>query len=147
MARGAEETGADRLEHRSFRLPASLLERLREVAERRQTSQTALVALLLEEGLMRERHSLITFDDGPLGRRPLLAGTRLDVVQVLDTVRAERSVEKAARYLSVGTAHVQACVRFAAEYPDVVERYRRAVVEENERLRLLWEREQALLAG
>jgi uncharacterized protein (DUF433 family) len=136
------------LEHRSFRLPRAVLARLKAVALRRQTSQTALVERYLREGLAMDEYPLIVFRDGAVGRRPMLEGTRLDVAQVVETVRNEGgSVDAAAAYLSLDVAQVRACTRYYAENEEEVAAYARRVAEENERLRLAWEREQQLLAG
>lgn len=60
-------------------------------------SQTTLVERYLEEGIRMDEHPMIVLRTSPLGRRAMLAGTRLDVSQVADTVRAEGgSVEAAA---------------------------------------------------
>lgn len=71
----------------SFRLrseTARLLERrAKEVGE----TQTALVERYVEEGLRTDAHPLITFRDGAAGRRPCIVGTRLDVWQVIETIR------------------------------------------------------------
>jgi uncharacterized protein (DUF433 family) len=127
-------------------LPEQLLERLRRVAERRSTSQTALVERYIEEGLRMEAHPMIVFRDGALGRRAMLAGTRLEVMHVIDTVRNSETLEDAAEYLSLGIAHVTACLQYYAEYQDELDAYAARLTEENERLRERWEREQALLA-
>lgn len=95
-----------------------------------------------------DEHPMIVFRDSPLGRRALLAGTRLDVSQVIDTVRADGgSVEAAAAYLGLGSHHVRACVQYYAEYQAEVDVYAERVAKENERLREAYECEQALLAG
>src|SRR3712207_2421553 len=79
----------DALGHQSFRLPVDLLSRLRDVAARRGTSQTALVQRYLEEGLRMDEYPLIVFRDSTVARRPMLEGTRLDVAQVVATIRDE----------------------------------------------------------
>jgi uncharacterized protein (DUF433 family) len=136
------------LEHRSFRLPKRLLTRLRKASDQRGVSQTALVERYLEEGLKLDAFPLIVFRDSPVGRRAMLEGTRLDVAQVMETVRNEKgSVEAAARYLGLSDAQVRACVRYYAENRPEVDAYTRRVSEETERLRGIWEREQQLLAG
>lgn len=134
------------LEHRSFRLPRRLLTQLKRLAGQRQTSQTALVQRYLEEGLKMDTHPMIVFRDSPVGRRAMLEGTRLDVSQVVDTVRNEGgSVEAAADYLGLSIPQVRACVRYYAGNQDEVDAYAARVEEENERLRVEWEREQELL--
>src|SRR4051812_1080184 len=73
---------------RSFRLPAATLERLDARARERGQSANTLAARLIEEGLRTEEHPLVYFRDGAAGRRPAMLGTRLDVWQVVETLRA-----------------------------------------------------------
>jgi uncharacterized protein (DUF433 family) len=136
------------LAHRSFRLRRRLLTELKRVAAQRRTSQTALVERYLEEGLKLDAYPMIVFRDSPVGRRPMLEGTRLDVAQVVDTVRNEGgSVEAACDYLSLSSSQVRACVHYYADNKDEVDAYADRVEEENERLRVAWERERELLTG
>jgi uncharacterized protein (DUF433 family) len=66
-----------------------------------------------------DQHPLIVFLTRPDGRRPMIAGTRLDVADVIETVRAsENSITEAAEYLDLPPAKVQAAVRYYAEFPD-----------------------------
>jgi hypothetical protein len=60
-----------------------------------------------------DEHPLIYFREGASGRRPALLGTRLDVADVIETVRVnDRSVERAAAYLElpVGMAQEQRAI-------------------------------------
>ena len=132
----------------SFRLPQQLLDQLRRVAERRSTSQTALVRRYIEEGLKMDEYPMIVFRDGALGRRAMLEGSRLDVVQIIETIRnSDGSIEAAAEYLSLSVARVQACVRYYADHAEEIDEYAAQVDEETERLRAAWERQQAALAS
>lgn len=104
-------------------------------------------ARYIEEGLRMDEHPLIRFRQGAGGRRAALAGSRLDVWQVIETLRhSESSVERTAEYLSVPPAWVQACVRYYAAYQDEVdeqaERERAAAAHEEE----LWRAQQAVLS-
>jgi len=143
-----DKTDSLTLEHRSFRLPRWLLAQLKRAAERRQTSQTALVQRYLDEGLKMDSYPMIVFRDSSLGRRAVLEGTRLDVAQVIETIRNENgSVEAAADYLGLSVAQVQACVHYYADNHEAVAAYAARVDEENERLRAVGEREQELLTS
>jgi uncharacterized protein (DUF433 family) len=132
---------------RSFRFSSKLLEALADRARVRGETQTALAERYLEEGLRRDEHPLITFRDGAAGRRPALVGTRLDVLQVIDTLRAsDNSVADAAAYLELPESYVRACVRYYAAYTDEVDAWRERVAEIAAREEEAWKREQAVLA-
>ena len=72
---------------RSFRFSDSVLASLQERARERGESANALAERYLDEGLRRDDHPLIGFREGAGGRRAALVGTRLDVSQVIDTLR------------------------------------------------------------
>jgi uncharacterized protein (DUF433 family) len=133
--------------HRSFRLAASLSERLLRHAAQTGESPNSLGARYLDEGLRMDEHPQIRFREGAAGRRAALAGTRLDVWQVIETLRnSGNSVEETAAYFSIPEAWVRACVRYYAAYPDEVDalaqREHAAAAREEE----LWRGEQAVLA-
>jgi uncharacterized protein (DUF433 family) len=133
--------------HRSFRLASTLSERLLHHSEETGESANKLGARYIEEGLRMDAHVLIRFRDGAGGRRPALAGTRLDVWQVIETLRnSENSVEQTADNLSIPETWVRACVRYYAAYPQEIdaftERERATAAREEE----LWRGEQAVLA-
>jgi uncharacterized protein (DUF433 family) len=106
-----------------------------------------LAERLLDEGLHTERHPLIIFRTGGSGRRrPALIGTRLDVWQILDTVRASgNSAAAAAEYLGLPEHHVQAAIDYYADFTDEVERYGAEEREFEHRERERWERSQRVL--
>ena len=132
---------------RSFRFAASLLAALEERARDRGETASAVAERYLEEGLRRDRHPLVIFREGAAGRRPALAGTRIDVAQVIDTLRAsDNSTEDAAEYLALPEAYVRAAVRYYADYKDEVDEWRERMRTIAEREREAWQREQAVLA-
>jgi uncharacterized protein (DUF433 family) len=131
---------------RSFRFTSSLVETLQERARERGESANALAERLIDEGLRREEHPLIVFRDGAAGRRAAILGTRLDVWQVIDTLRlSSNSVDETAAYFEIPAAWVQAAVRYYAAYPDDVERFAERVQATAEREHDLWQRQQAVL--
>jgi hypothetical protein len=85
---------------RSFRLENGLVENLQRRARARGESANALAGRSIDEGLRQEEHPLITFRDGAAGRRAAIAGTRLDVWQVIDTLRASSSSGRGSGRLS-----------------------------------------------
>jgi uncharacterized protein (DUF433 family) len=132
---------------RSFRFDDSLLAALEERARERGESATAVAERFLREGLRREDHPLITFREGAAGRRAALIGTRLDVAQVIETLReSDNSVEAAAEYLEIPEASVRAAVRYYAEFQDEVDAWRELVQAIADREEEAWRREQAILA-
>jgi uncharacterized protein (DUF433 family) len=134
-------------EHTSFRLARRLLEALQGHARERGLSMTALAERYLDEGLRREQHPLIAFREGAAGRRAALVGTRLDVWQVIETVRqSDKSTDEAAAYLAIPEAWVRACVRYYADYPDEVDEWTERMYAIAEREEDAWRREQAVLA-
>lgn len=95
-----------------------------------------------------DEYPMIVFRDSPVGRRPMLEGTRLDVAQVVATLRESGgSVEDAAEYLALSAPQVRAGVRYYADHRDEVDEYAARVAAENERLRTARERERAVLAS
>jgi uncharacterized protein (DUF433 family) len=110
------------MRRRSLRLPSDTLDRLDRLAQQRGQSADTVAARLIEEGLRTERHPLIYFRDAAAGRRPALLGTRLDVWQVIDTVRVhDGSVAEAAGYLSQPEVKISAAVRYYDEYRDEID--------------------------
>lgn len=78
-----------------------------------------------------EEHPGIVFRPGPAGRRAALAGHRLDVWQVVETVRNEGGdVQAAVAYLEVSPGLVGAAVDYYAAHREEID----AEIEENSRL-------------
>ena len=133
--------------NRSLRLDTSLVEELQRQALVRGQSVNALAERLIAEGLRQSEHPLIAFRDGAGGRRAAVVGTRLDVWQVVETVRAsDNSIAAAAAYLDVPEVGVQAAVRYYAAYGQEVDDFGARARSTAERERELWERQQAVLA-
>jgi predicted transcriptional regulator len=128
------QSSPPQMRQRSLRLPADTLERLDRLAEERGQSANTVAARLIEEGLRLERHPLIYFREGAAGRRPALLGTRLDVGQIIDTVRGhEGSVAEAAAYLAQAEPKIRAAVRYYAEFADEVDAWSQRMREFSER--------------
>lgn len=132
---------------RSFRLDATTIARLDERARVRGETRTSVAERYLNEGLRMDEHPLIVFRDGAAGRRAVLAGTRLDVWQIVDTLeQSDNSVADAAAYLGVSEAQARAAVRYYAAYKDEIDEWRERMRAITEREEEVWRREQALLA-
>lgn len=125
----------------SFRFDPITVKRLKDHAAEAGTGQTALAQRYIEEGMRRDEHPLIYFREGMAGRRPALLGSRLDVADVVGTIRQnEGSIEQAADYLEVPVEQVEAAARYYADYRDevdsLIERARVAGERERRRARL-----------
>jgi len=135
------------MRQRSFRLPATTLELLDARAAECGESGNALAQRLIEEGLRIERHPLIYFRSGAAGRRPALVGSRLDVWQVIETLRAEGGdVSATAEYFEIPEAKVRAGRSYYAEFPEEIDAWIARQHEVAERERERWERARQLLA-
>ena len=130
----------------ALRARPGTLDRLRRRARESGQTQTALAERYIEEGIRTDEHPLIHFRDGRGGRRPAIAGTRLDVRQVIETLRQnDNSIEATADYLELPAQKIRAAVRYYAEYQaeidEWIERARAISAREEER----WHREQRLV--
>jgi uncharacterized protein (DUF433 family) len=142
MARGS----AKRLV--SFRFDPGMVEHLKQRAEEAGSAQAALAERYIEEGMRTDEHPGIYFRDRGSGRRPAVVGTRLDVAQVIETLRLNgNSIEETADYLSLPVAPVEAAVRYYAAYKDEVDEWIAQTVAIAERERELWLRRAEALAG
>jgi uncharacterized protein (DUF433 family) len=122
----------------AFRFNRITAARLKQRAQETHAPQTALAERYIEEGLRHDEHPLIYFRDGAMGRRPALLGTRLDVAQVVTTIRQNHnSVDEAAELLEIPATHLEACVRYYADYKDEIdswiERFNATAERERER--------------
>ena len=132
--------------HRSFRFPEGTLERLDARAKQIRETRTALAERYVDEGLRMDEHPGIAFADGPAGRRAVLAGSGLDVWEVIATLRQNRnSLEATARYLEMPVATLRPAVGYYAAFPDEIND--RIVLNEEvaQAAQEAWRREQAVL--
>jgi uncharacterized protein (DUF433 family) len=130
----------------SFRLDNEVLKHLDRRARDLGTNRTVLAERYLREGLRIDEHPLIVFREGLGGRRPALAGTRLDVWQVVESVRASGGVEEAAEYLDVPASKVHAAMRYYAAFKAEVDQWARRTRERADAEEQAWKREQEVLA-
>jgi uncharacterized protein (DUF433 family) len=131
---------------RSFRLRKEILDALEERARDSGQSASALAARYIEEGARMDEHPLIRFTDRPSGRRAMLAGTRLNVADIVVAAKAAGSAERAAESLDLPLVKVRAALRYYADFNDEVDteidRDRRLAEREEGR----WRAEQSALA-
>ena len=94
-----------------------LLQRLDRQARRRGVQKTPLAERYLEEAVSMAEHPGIVFRDGAGGREAAIAGHRLRVWEVIETVLAEDgNAEAAAAYLSLPLPLVQAAAGYYADH-------------------------------
>ncbi len=131
----------------AFRFSLATAARLKQRALETHAPQTALAERYIEEGLRHDENPSIYFRDGEMGRRPALLGTRLDVADVIATIKQNgNSVAEAAEYLEVPIEQINACLHYYADYKDEIDAWiaRSLAIAERERDR--WRRRQQALA-
>ena len=74
---------------------------------------TALAERYVAEGVLMDEHPGIHFVDGPMGRRPAVMGTGLDVWEIIVVARDNQgSVEDTAAYLEIDPRLVEVATRY-----------------------------------
>jgi hypothetical protein len=132
----------------SLRLAEATIERLGSRAQRVHIPPRTLAQRYVEEGLRMDEHPLVRFVDGPAGRRARLAGTGLDVWEVIATVRDnDNDVEEAARYLGIALGLAQAAVSYYGAYTEEIDRRIDGNRREAEEAHAAWLAGQAALDG
>jgi len=132
----------------SLRVGAAIFADLERRARGTAASRNALAERYIAEGVRLDEHAQIRFRDGALGRRAALAGTRLDVWQVIATLReSENSVAATAEYLDLPVTKVEAAVRYYALYRDEVDQVAELEADAAARAEAEWRAQQAVLAG
>jgi len=108
----------------SVRLEEGLAERLRLRARAAGESLSDRLRLYAEEGARRDEHPLITFRDGPTGRRAGLVGGP-DVWEVVlwleDLSREPDAVGAVLGESDLTRAQVEAAVRYGSAYSDEIQ--------------------------
>lgn len=140
-------TRSARTQHKSFRLEGDVAARLERRSDELGTSQTGLAERCIDEGLRTDEHPSISFRSGAAGRRPVLAGTRLDVSAVIETLKAhDGSIEETAGYFGLSDREVRACVAYYAEFEDEIDAWIERAHAAADRLEAAWQREQELIS-
>jgi hypothetical protein len=116
--------------HLSLRPARTTLERLERRARQSAQPKTSLAERYLAEGLEMDDFPGIHFVDDPLGRRPALIGTGLDVWEVVETVQAnDGSIPEAAVYLEVEPVVVERAVRYYGSHREEIDAWLASVHE------------------
>jgi len=121
------------------------LESLRSRSDRVDVPAGVLAERYVEEGLRMDDHPLIYFRQGAGGRRPALMGSRLDVFQVVETVKQnDNSPQEAAAYLEIPLSHVHACLDYYLEFRDEIDTWIEREQEAAERAEISWRKRQEI---
>lgn len=134
----------------SFRLPEDLLDRIAEAASERDTSVTALVSMLLDEGLKVRRFPGVVYRDGPSGRRAGVSGGP-DVWEIITALKSaagsgEQRLRGVSEEIGLPTSLLRVALDFYAAHPDEVDARITANERAAERMRKLIERRERLLS-
>lgn len=108
---------------KSLRIPRTTQHAIEDLATEMGIDFSAAANQLLEEAVRARRCPGVVFTSGPSGRRATIAGTGLDVWELVATDRAqgkdERRLKKAYHWLT--DAQLQAALAYADLYPDEIE--------------------------
>jgi hypothetical protein len=125
-------------------------ERLRSEATALDRSASALAEELIDEGLRTRRHPLVSFRDGPTGRRAALMGGP-DVWEVVaglvggDVPAGDRE-QRAVEILGLHPPQVDAVLAYYADFTDEIDARVDANLVAAEEAEALWQRQHDLLA-
>lgn len=108
---------------RSLRIPQEMVGAIKELAAESGLDFSAAANQLLEEAVRMRRCPGIVFTSGPAGRRATLAGTGLDIWEIITTYKSldenERRLRKAYHWLT--EAQVRAALAYYALYPEEID--------------------------
>jgi len=107
----------------SVRLPERLQQLLQQLARDERRPFSAVIRDLLEEALRERRCPGITFVDGPTGRRPVIAGTGLEVWEVVKTYKecGEDFAELKKIYDWLTSQQLRSALAYWQLYPEEIE--------------------------
>jgi hypothetical protein len=139
----------------SVRFEAPVLERLTAfVAAHREMTLSSATSRLVDEALRSREHPLITFKDGPAGRRARLVGGP-DVWEVIGAVHSVRAAEPAlsgdavlavvAETSGVPMPFLRAALAYWGDYPEEVDAFLGQARAESAQAQASWARQQELL--
>lgn len=108
---------------KGIRIPDELDQEISRESETRGKSWSATTTELLEEGIRVRRAPGIAFADGPSGRRAILAGTGLDVWEIIATWRAAAASDTVLRqsYPWLTEPQLRAALAYYELYPDEID--------------------------
>jgi uncharacterized protein (DUF433 family) len=109
---------------KSLRIPNEIAKAIEETAEASGRDFSTVTNELIAEAVKMRRCPGILFADGPSGRRARIAGTGLDVWEVIATYEGiERDVERLYRaYHWLSEPQLRAALGYYAAYPEEIDR-------------------------
>jgi uncharacterized protein (DUF433 family) len=132
----------------SLRPLTRTLERLRERARIVGEKHTTLAERYLEEGVLMDEHPNIHFIDGPTGRRPAVAGTGLDVWEIVGVARDNGgSVAETAAYLEIEPRLVESALRYYGSNREQIDDWIARIDALNEREEANWRAAREAVSG
>lgn len=104
---------------KGIRIPSKLDQEITYESQARGKSWSAMTAELLEEAMRMRRAPGIFFVDGPTGRRAVVAGTGLDVWEIIATWREGKESDAALKqnYPWLSEAQLRAALAYYEIYP------------------------------
>ena len=108
---------------KGVRIPDSLDREIERESEERGKSWSAMTTELLEEAIRMRRAPGILFADGPAGRRAVVAGTGIDVWEIVATWRegGEEYGELRKNYPWLSEPQLRAALGYYELYPQEIE--------------------------
>ncbi len=108
---------------KGIRIPAELDREIAHESATRGKSWSAMTAELLEEAIRTRRAPGISFVDGPTGRRAVVAGTGLDVWEIIATWKEEGEDHEVLRqnYPWLSEAQIRAALAYYELYPSEID--------------------------
>ncbi|GAC1573418.1 MAG: hypothetical protein NVS3B18_06780 [Candidatus Dormibacteria bacterium] len=108
--------------HFNLRVQPATLAALERQAVRRGEPKSTYAAQLLDEAVRSADHPGIAFRDGPAGRRASLAGRRLDVWQIVETLHDNHGeAATTAAYHELSAAQIDAAIGYYADFKDEID--------------------------
>lgn len=109
---------------KTLRIPDGVAREIERLAEALSRDFSSVANELLAEAVKMRRCPGIVFADGPAGRRARIAGTGLDVWEVIATYKSlDRDVDRLRQaYHWLSEAHLRAALGYYAAYPDEIDR-------------------------
>jgi uncharacterized protein (DUF433 family) len=129
----------------TIRIGASVLAKLKRRAQERLNGETtALARRYIEEGLAMDHYPGIVFREGSGGRRPALAGRRLDIAAIIETLRSSKNDRAAtAEYFEISQREVDSAVAYYVDHKSEIDAWIDEQQRANQEQREAWERQRS----